>query len=171
MNRTLAFVVIAAFFGTGFGFLLAVSTGASLVAHDHATHDHGAHGGGGGDHAHERVIEVPDGPDAPGLDFILHEEDGGWSLHVLTENFRFAPEHVNGPHVPGEGHAHIYADGRKLARIYGPWFHIPRLPEGAGTLTVTLNGNDHGVLSVGGERLAVSCDLPGCETVRAGDWD
>ena len=141
MQKTFAFILIALFFGTGFGFLLAVSTGAELESHDHGSHDHGAdieeqEEAGTGQHDHDQMIDLPDGANAPKLGLKLHAEAGGWNLQVLTQNFQFSPENVNTAHVEGEGHAHVYVDGNKIARIYGPWFHIGSLPEGAQTLSV-----------------------------------
>lgn len=167
MQKTLAFIVIALFFGTGFGFLLAVSTGARLDGHDHGAHDHGAeetaHEGHAAAHGHDAMIDLTADVNAPSLDMALHSESGGWNLELKTQNFRFAPDNVNGPHIAGEGHAHVYVDGTKIARIYGPWFHIGVLPDGAKTLTVTLNGNDHSPLAIGGIPLAISCALPECQ--------
>ena len=41
------------------------------------------------------------------------------------------------------GHAHLYIDGQKIARIYSNWHHIKEIPAGAKELTVTLNSNEH----------------------------
>ena len=167
MQKTLGLILISLFFGVGFGFLLAVSTGATLEGHDHASHDHSDQGDATGGHAHDTLIDLPSGSDAPSVDMALHSEPGGRNLQILTENFRFSPERVNDAHVDGEGHAHVYIDGIKIARIYGPWFHIGALPENAKTLTVTLNSNDHSNLSVGGVPLSVSCSLPDCSATFA----
>ena len=97
---------------------------------------------------------LPAGPDAPTLELrAVKDTAAGWNLHIVTTNFRFAPERVDAPHRPGEGHAHVYVDGRKAARIYGPWFHLGTLPSGKVTLGVTLNANDHSLLSVSGRPL------------------
>lgn len=100
-------------------------------------------------HDHSKLVELSAGPTAPTLDFSLHKDAvGGWNLHISTTNFRFAPENVNLSNRPGEGHAHIYIQGNKLARVYSSWFHIPKLPAGTIMITVTLNSNDHSTLSV-----------------------
>lgn len=173
MPKIIAFVVISLFFGTGFGFLLAVSSGSSLEGHDHGSHDHGVgieadhYADAVQAHHHGTMIDWPaDGP-PPQLDMKLHAEPGGWNLQILTENFRFAPEHVNQANVPGEGHAHVYVDDVKIARIYGHWYHIGSLPEGAQILTVTLNANDHSGLALDGVPLQVSCRLPDCLQSRS----
>ena len=90
---------------------------------------------------------------------LVPDPVSGWNLHVETENFAFAPEHAGAPHVPGEGHAHVYVDGEKIARLYGPWLHVPALPPGA-TLEVTLNANDHRPLAMHGHPLAATAIVP-----------
>lgn len=147
-NRKLLFMLlIGLFFGTGLGFLLASPP---APAHDHASHDHAV--------MHDALTDA--GTTAPSLTLHLTPEDGGgMNLHMMTENFRFAPEAVNGPHAPGEGHAHVYIDGTKIARAYGPWVHIASIPDDAQTLTVTLNANNHSTLTTGDQPITASIDL------------
>lgn len=57
---------------------------------------------------------------------------------------------ASGDHKPGEGHAHVYVNGAKIGRLYGPWLHLPNLPKGEVTVEVTLNANDHRPLAVNG---------------------
>lgn len=114
-------------------------------AHSHAGHDH------------SKLVSFPLGTDAPTLDFELAKDSAsGWNLHITTTNFRFAPENVNASNRIGEGHAHIYVNGNKLARVYGPWYHIGALPRGEVVLQVTLNANDHRTLAVGEAALSVT---------------
>lgn len=61
---------------------------------------------------------------------------------MTTSGFRWAPERASGEHRDGEGHAHVYVDGDKLGRLYGPWMHLA-LDAGDHEIRVTLNGNDH----------------------------
>ena len=121
---------------------------AAMTSHDHGAHDHG------------KLIALATGPTAPTLDIMVAKDKvGGWNLHVLTTNFRFAPENVNTPHRDGEGHAHLYVNGEKIARLYGPWFHIGSLPSGPAQVTVTLNANDHSGLAVGDAPLSVTKEV------------
>ncbi len=152
MPKTFIFLIIGLFFGTGFGFLLAATTGAGLEGHDHGSevHDHSAHDyGEGGSPDHETLTEV-EGP-APALSLVLHP-DGRQSrnLEIRIDNFDFDPDGVNGAHVPGRGYAHVHVDGVKIARAYGPWFHLSALPVGTHEVRVTLNANDHSRLAVNG---------------------
>ena len=68
-------------------------------------------------------------------------------------------ERSGGDHVAGEGHAHVYVDGEKIARLYGPWLHIPSLSPGA-VVEVTLNANDHRPLAIGSGRIADRVGVP-----------
>lgn len=105
------------------------------------THDHGMHHG---------AFPVP-AEDAPSVTLTAVADDAsGWNVHVKTENFRFAPENVNGASVPGEGHGHVYLNGEKFARLYAPHFHLADLPAGPHTLKVTLNANGHETFTVDG---------------------
>lgn len=145
MPRSLGLLLIGLLLGGGIGFFLAAANNVALDGHHHPA---AAHAG------HEGTIDLPDGPDAPTLDFrAVRDAASGWNLHIVTTGFRFAPERVNRPHRAGEGHAHVYVDGRKIARIYGPWFHLGALPRGRVTLGVTLNANDHSGLAVAGRPL------------------
>lgn len=111
-------------------------------------------------HAHHHGHLPVDGPQAPKVALDAQPDAmTGWNLHIRTENFRFAPERVNQAHRAGEGHAHVYVDGKKLARVYGPWLHIESLPPGRHVLRVTLNANTHDDLTVGGAPVEASIVL------------
>ena len=76
---------------------------------------------------------------------------GGYNLHLITTNFKFTPENAGRTQVFGEGHAHLYLNDEKIARVYGNWFYLPPLPQGDYDVEVTLNGNGHEMLTWGGE--------------------
>jgi hypothetical protein len=56
--------------------------------------------------------------------------------------------------VDHTGHAHLYVDGVKIARLYGPYFHIPDLPVGDHEISVNLSSNDHSYYLVEGDKIA-----------------
>ena len=151
--RQFMLLFIGLFFGVGLGFLLALNSGAELEAHAHAETGHevadgAAHDHGG--HDHSALLENGGGP-APSVDFaLIKDAAAGWNLQVMPVNFRFTPLAVNQEHVPNTGHAHIYINGEKLARLYGPWMHIGELPSGEVTVSVTLSANTHSPLAVDG---------------------
>ena len=78
----------------------------------------------------------------------------GWNVSVTTRNFAFAPEMVNQANVPQRGHSHLYVNGQKIARLYGPAFHIADLPEGRNVVSISLNANDHSDLVLNGQPIA-----------------
>lgn len=107
--------------------------------------DHSAHM-----HAHGDALMLEAGDDAPTLAIdVTPDPVSGWNVNLKTSNFAFAPSRAGADHVPGEGHAHIYVNGEKIARIYGDWFHIDTLPAGPVEIEVTLTSNDHRALMVG----------------------
>lgn len=160
MRHPIAFLFIGLFFGTGVGFIWAGSLGVTFDGHNHTEHA----SGGAMDHSqmdHANVdhspVNVAAGPDAPTLAMVLHKDEvSGYNLEIQTTNFTFTPETVNQDNVPNAGHAHVYANNKKLSRVYGNWFHITGLPSGEHTIMVELNANSHGVIQVDGTPLQVS---------------
>lgn len=159
MKNTLALLAIGLIFGSGIGFLTATANGVALPGHSHATPDgHGAEVPMNMDmnnmnmaHSHGADLALPNDENAPTLEIaVIKDLMSGWNLHVMADNFRFAPEHASQPHIAGEGHAHVYVNGDKIARLYGPWMHLTNLPKGATKIEVVLNSNDHRALSVDG---------------------
>ncbi|MCV0424720.1 MAG: hypothetical protein K5905_04565 [Roseibium sp.] len=173
MERSLALFVIGLVFGGGIGFVLAAGNGVTLDGHDHSTaagHEmrtasaqHGTDHSGHStkqSHTHDELLTVPSGPEAPSLNIsITPDPASGYNLHIMTDNFTFAPERVSLDHVPGEGHAHVYVNGEKVARHYSSWLHLPSLPKGNATIEVTLNTNDHRMLAVESNPLKAAVTL------------
>ncbi|SFD64435.1 hypothetical protein [Roseivivax sediminis] len=154
MDRSIPLLLIGLVFGGGIGFTIAAAGGITLDGHDHGNPAHHA-GTQGAGHDHSETLDAPDGT-ALTLS-ASRDPDSGWNLHIATDGFSFAPERASGDHVPGEGHAHVYVDGVKIARVYSPWVHLDA-SEGA-RVTVTLNANDHRVLAADGEALSESVTL------------
>jgi len=168
MGKPLAFLAIGLCFGGGLGYFVAAANNATLDGHDHSQHGHAgpasksaekASGAKGHAH-HHKTIALDAGPDAPTLAMdLVKDSAAGWNLHIQVTRFRFAPESVNKAHKAGEGHAHVYINGKKIARVYGPWLHLGSLRKGKATVSVTLNANDHSALTVGGKPLKVSKEI------------
>ena len=160
MNTALPLFVIGLVFGGGIGFTIAAANGITLDGHDHAdpAHHHG-NAPAGHDmaaHDHDNRLVLPAAPDAPTLAVdVVKDPAAGWNLNIKTTHFDFAPHNASRDHVAGEGHAHIYVNGEKLGRYYGPWVHLDGLPPGDVAVEVTLNANDHRILSVGDKPLSV----------------
>lgn len=139
------------------------STEPTSSGHDHDHDDATSH-----DSAHDHeALDVSAWSEIPTIDLSVEADAaGGYNVHVTTTGFRFAPEHVNGAVEEGEGHAHLYVDGVKVARLYGEWFHLASLEPGTRTVTVGLNANDHAALAIGDAPIEASVAV---EVPEAGD--
>ncbi|MGB3137015.1 MAG: hypothetical protein WBG38_01170 [Nodosilinea sp.] len=111
---------------------------------DGHTNSHGDGHSNSSDGHHHGTLEIPAGQPVPTVTIVAHPDPvQGWNLEVQTTNFSFAPEQVNQANRPNAGHAHLYINGEKITRLYGPWFHLPSLPSGSNEITVGLNANGH----------------------------
>ena len=85
---------------------------------------------------------------------VQKDPTGGFNVQVVTSNFVWRPEMASMKHVPGEGHAHVYLDGRKIMRIYNEWFHLNTFQfstrAGEQLLSIEFVGNDHSPYTVQG---------------------
>ena len=123
--------------------------------HIYAASDGATAGNGGGKMHHgDDAIALS----APAAVAMAATPDGSSGLNVAidAEGWRWAPERVNEAHRPGEGHGHIYVDGVKVNRVYGPNYHLAGLEPGERHIRVTLNANSHNGLTVDGQPLAAA---------------
>ena len=102
------------------------------------------------DHAmeHSQAVEAPEGMSVS----VTAEPDtvSGINVHISTTNFTFAGQEAGSDHVPGQGHAHLYVDGVKVGRPYGPDYHVSAVEPGERIVRVILNTNAHSEYAVGG---------------------
>ncbi len=154
MDRSIGLLGIGLVFGGLAGFVVAAGNGISLRGHDHDHAGGMSHAAHGGDAHHHDILNLSkDGAGPTVIASVTADPQSGWNLYIETTNFRFSPENASRPHIQGEGHAHIYINGEKVARHYGPWFHIDTLSAGQNTIEVTLNSNDHRLLALDGAPL------------------
>ncbi|MBV6622286.1 MAG: hypothetical protein KI793_04900 [Rivularia sp. (in: Bacteria)] len=98
---------------------------------------------GHGEHKHGKM-EVPQGQPAPTVDVVVVKDaKKGWNLEAKTTNFKFAPEKINTAAEAGEGHAHLFVNGKKITRLYSNWYYLENLEPGENQVKVTLNANNH----------------------------
>ncbi len=105
-----------------------------------------------------------DAAGAPSVELAVRPDSvDGWNVQLTVRDFRFTPDSVGGGALPGRGHAHLYVDGRKLARVYGEWFHLPAadVPKGTHRLTARLYADDHTVWAVDGKPVESTVELTG----------
>ncbi|MBB4932286.1 plastocyanin [Lipingzhangella halophila] len=113
---------------------------------------------------HDHELREVEGDSAPSVSMEVAEDtDAGWNVHVRAEDFGFTPGKVGEEAREGEGHAHLYVDDEKVARVYGPWHHLPAsaVPEGEHTLSVHLSANDHSSWALDGEPISDSTMITG----------
>lgn len=82
---------------------------------------------------------------SPQLRIVEMDEIGaeGGEVTLVAENFTFVRTEVGAPHVPGEGHAHVYLNGLKLGRLYEEKVTLGGLMPGDYVLRISLNTHDH----------------------------
>lgn len=119
------------------------AVGESIESNNHNVASHNVdtmdHSKGSHEHGLMTVIE-----NAPTVDFeIVRQSNTSADIKLTTTNFTFTPENADGAHVAGEGHAHLYIDGKKITRLYGDWYQISGLEAGEYEVKVSLNTNDH----------------------------
>lgn len=108
--------------------------------------------------AHPRFVLPVDLPVPSVMIHPSRDSNGGWNLHIMTKNFKFTPGNAGATDVPGEGHAHLYVNGKKVGRVYGEWFHL-LIPKGENKIKVTLNTNSHKDYFKDGEQIMSETSL------------
>jgi hypothetical protein len=104
-------------------------------------------------HGHD-LWDIPAGQPIPTIQIVIHEDSiSGWNLEIQTTNFQFSPETVNQDPMLNRGHGHLYINGEKISRVYGPWMHLPSLPSGRNEITVELNADNHQPFAHNGEKI------------------
>ncbi|MFF8675493.1 hypothetical protein [Streptomyces sp. NPDC015242] len=101
------------------------------------------------DHAPDVGIEVQ--PDA----------GGGWDVRLTVRNFRFSPAGAPARPVAGRGLAHLYVDGRLVARLRTPEYRLPArlVPRGTHQVTARLYADDGTVWAVDGDPVESTADV------------
>lgn len=79
--------------------------------------------------------------------------DGGWDVRLTLRDFRLSPAGAEAEAVAGRGLAHLYVDGRLVARLRIPEYRLaPGLvPRGTHQVTVRLYADDGTVWAVDGK--------------------
>jgi hypothetical protein len=120
------------------------------------SHDHSAH-----KHDDTDLLAINPKAKMPEIGLSVEQDSvTGWNIRIDASNFQFTPEKLGqAPTLAAEGHAHIYVDDYKIARIYGPWYHLKPLSPGPHTILVSLNANDHSSLTYNGIALNATMQI------------
>jgi hypothetical protein len=127
--------------------------------HEHAPAGSGMQMSEEEEHEHS-MLEIPTGQLLPTVSLISYPDpQRGWNLEIQVTNFKFAPENINQPSIPTEGHAHLYVDGKKITRLYSNWYYLENLAPGKHEITVSLNTNGHETLMHDGKPIQATIAL------------
>ncbi len=101
---------------------------------------------------HHGVIEVGSDCTVPFIRGIELQKDNnwGWNIYLDIEGFTFSPQKVDAEHVAGEGHVHLTVNGKKTARVYSNWYHLGIDAPELTSVEVSINANNHAVMSRNG---------------------
>lgn len=93
----------------------------------------------GGNH-----IDIAGYETLPGVAMNLTQDaNGNYVVEIDTKNFTWAEESDEPNFVIGEGHAHIYLDGEKVAASYSSSYVLPEMNSGLYEVRVSLVSADH----------------------------
>lgn len=82
-------------------------------------------------------------PRSPTLQ-VTHEVKGkDLYLKMTVTGFSFSLENMGKGNKQGEGHAHLYIDGKKVAKMFEPQFVYRNLSSGQHQIVVELAHNNH----------------------------
>ena len=133
----------------------------SALAHEYidVTHNHELHEDEHSEHSHA-LLEVNSSLPVPEISINVEEDKkSGYNLFLTTQNFTFNPDNASSEHVDGEGHAHLYINGKKITRLYSKAYYLGDFEKGSYTIVVELSSNDHSILSKNGNPIQASFEL------------
>ena len=134
------------------------------VGHNHGENghhdDHDEEGQLDEDEHSHALLEVNSSLPVPEISINVEEDKkSGYNLFLTTQNFTFNPDNASSEHVDGEGHAHLYINGKKITRLYSKAYYLGDFEKGSYTIVVELSSNDHSVLSKNGNPIQASFEL------------
>ena len=75
---------------------------------------------------------------------VEHQVKGNdLELKMIVQDFRFSLENMGKENKDGEGHVHLYVDGKKIAKIFGPQFTLADVAPGKHKIEEELDHNNH----------------------------
>ncbi|MET9409982.1 hypothetical protein ABZX90_30070 [Streptomyces sp. NPDC002935] len=100
---------------------------------------------------------------------IQPDSADGWDVRLTVRNFRFSPAGTRAVPVAGRGIAHLYVDGRTVARLRTSDYHLAGdlVPRGTHHVTARLYADDGTVWAVHGEPVESTADITSSEAGSA----
>lgn len=92
---------------------------------------------------------------------VTPDSEGGWDVRLTVRNFRFTPDGARGGAVAGRGLAHLELNGRRVAVLRTPQYHLSAdsVPRGTHQVTARLYADDGSVWAVDGEPVESTADI------------
>ncbi|MDO0931874.1 hypothetical protein QQY66_09315 [Streptomyces sp. DG2A-72] len=106
-----------------------------------------------------REVDEEDAPEV-GIE-VQPDADQGWDVRLTVHNFRFSPPGTRAEAVPGRGLAHLFVDGRRIARLRAPEYRFSAdlVQRGTHHVTARLYADDGTVWAVDGEPVESTADI------------
>lgn len=80
---------------------------------------------------------------APTLAVTHSMEQDDLQLKLAVTNFSFSLENMGKENKQGEGHVHLYLDGKKVAKVFESAYVLKDIPSGKHEVMVELAHNNH----------------------------
>ncbi|MFF1276889.1 hypothetical protein ACFVZC_26295 [Streptomyces marokkonensis] len=119
-----------------------------------------------------RPLREVDGRTAPEVGVeVAPDSDGGWDVRLRVRNFRFSPDGTGKRAAAGRGLAHLEVNGRRVALLRTPEYHLPgsMVPRGTHQITVRLYADDGSAWAVDGEPVESTADITVSEREPSAD--
>ncbi|MGW3987843.1 hypothetical protein [Streptomyces sp. NPDC004830] len=106
-----------------------------------------------------REVEPEGAPDV-GVE-VQPDAGGAWDVRLSVRNFRFSPAGTTPRAAAGRGLAHLYVDGRLVARLRAPRYRLAAdlVPRGTHHVTARLHADDGTVWAVDGKPVESTADI------------
>jgi hypothetical protein len=92
---------------------------------------------------------------------VQPDSDDSWAVTLTVHNFRFSPAGTRSVPVAGRGIAHLYVDGRTIARLRTTEYHLAGdlVTSGTHHVTARLYADDGTVWAVQGKPVESTADI------------
>ncbi|MHB9850033.1 nuclear transport factor 2 family protein [Streptomyces krungchingensis] len=101
---------------------------------------------------------------------VQPDSDDSWDVTLKVRNFRFSPAGTRPVPAAGRGIAHLYVDGRTIARLRSAEYHLAGrlVPRGTHHVTARLYADDGTVWAVRGKPVEGTADITASEAGTPG---
>jgi len=113
-----------------------------------------------------RLYREVDKKGAPEVSIEIQPDSGdSWDVTLTVDNFRFSPAGTRSVPMAGRGIAHLYLDGRTIARLRTAEYHLAGdlVPRGTHRVTARLYADDGTVWAVHGKPVESTADITSSE--------